>query len=97
MPRCAAIEARSNTRPSTRRRWSTASYAPTGPRPPIPTAREVSPEHALVVRVGYGDGDHVAEGRYAAAYELPRKAKGSRRREDLSPAERLAAIVGGPR
>ena len=60
-----------------------------------PYGREVSAEHALVVRVGYGDGDHVAEGRYAAAYELPRKAKGSRRREDLSPAERLAAIVGG--
>ena len=32
-----------------------------------PWAREVSPEHALVVRVGYGDGDQVAEGRYAAA------------------------------
>ena len=60
-----------------------------------PYAREVSPEHALVVRVGYGDGDHVAEGRYAAAYELPRKPAGSRRREDLSPAERLAALMGG--
>jgi hypothetical protein len=60
-----------------------------------PYGREVSPEHALVVRVGYGDGDHVADGRYAAAYELPRKVSGPRRREDLSPAERLAAIVGG--
>jgi hypothetical protein len=46
------------------------------------------------VRVGYGDGDHVAEGRYQAAYELPRK-PAPRRREDLSPAQRLAAIVGG--
>jgi hypothetical protein len=60
-----------------------------------PYGREVSPEHALVVRVGYGDGDRVAEGRYAAAYELPRKPASSRKREDLSPAERLAAIVGG--
>jgi hypothetical protein len=60
-----------------------------------PWARDVSPEHALVVRVGYGDGDQVAEGRYAAAYELPRKRPPSRRREDLAPAERLAAIVGG--
>jgi hypothetical protein len=60
-----------------------------------PYAREVSPEHALVVRVGYGDGDQVAEGQYAAAYELPRKAGVSRRREDLSPAERLAALMGG--
>jgi hypothetical protein len=60
-----------------------------------PWGRDVSAEHALVVRVGYGDGDQVAEGRYAAAYELPRKPRGSRKREDLAPAERLAAIVGG--
>ena len=60
-----------------------------------PYAREISPEHALVVRVGYGDGDQVAEGQYAAAYELPRKPAVSRRREDLSPAERLAALMGG--
>jgi hypothetical protein len=60
-----------------------------------PYAREISAEHALAVRIGYGDGDRVAEGRYAAAYELPRAQRRSRRREDLSPAERLAAIVGG--
>ncbi|MGZ4201659.1 MAG: hypothetical protein ACXVRH_06350 [Thermoleophilaceae bacterium] len=60
-----------------------------------PYGREISAEHALAVRVGYGDGDHVAEGRYAAAYELPRGQRPSRRREDLSPAERRAAIVGG--
>jgi hypothetical protein len=60
-----------------------------------PWGRDVSAEHALVVRVGYGDGDQVAEGRYEAAYELPRKPRGSRKREDLAPAERLAAIVGG--
>ena len=60
-----------------------------------PWGRDVSVEHALVVRVGYGDGDQVAEGRYASAYELPRKPQGSRKREDLAPAERLAAIVGG--
>jgi hypothetical protein len=57
--------------------------------------REISAEHAIAVRVGYGDGDLVAEGRYSAAYELPRGQRPSRRREDLSPAERLAAIVGG--
>ena len=37
----------------------------------------------------------VAEGRYASAYELPRKPRGSRKRDDLAPAERLAAIVAG--
>jgi hypothetical protein len=60
-----------------------------------PWGRDVSPEHALVVRVGYGDGDQVAEGRYASAYELPRKLRGSRKRDDLAPAERLAALIGG--
>jgi hypothetical protein len=60
-----------------------------------PWSRDVSPEHALVVRVGYGDGDQVAEGRYSAAYEMPRKPRSSRKREDLAPAERLAAIVAG--
>lgn len=60
-----------------------------------PWARDVSPEHALVVRVGFGDGDRVAEGRYSAAYELPRQPRSSRKREDLAPAERLAAIVAG--
>ena len=60
-----------------------------------PWGRDVSPEHALVVRVGYGDGDLVAEGRYSAAYELPRKPRSSRKRDDLAPAERLAAIVAG--
>jgi hypothetical protein len=57
--------------------------------------RDVSPEHALVVRVGYGDGDQVAEGRFSTAYELPRKPRSSRKRDDLAPAERLAAIVAG--
>ncbi|HEX6459697.1 MAG TPA: hypothetical protein VF032_12320 [Thermoleophilaceae bacterium] len=60
-----------------------------------PWGRDVSAEHALVVRVGYGDGDRVADGRYAAAYELPRARRSSRKREDLAPAERLAAIIGG--
>jgi hypothetical protein len=60
-----------------------------------PWGRDISPEHALVVRVGYGDGDQLAEGRYSAAYELPRKPRASRKREDLAPAERLAAIVAG--
>ena len=60
-----------------------------------PWVRDVSPEHALVVRVGYGEGDQVAEGRYSAAYELPRKPHSSRKRDDLAPAERLAAIVAG--
>ncbi len=60
-----------------------------------PWAPDLSPEHALVVRVGFGDGDQVADGRYGAAYELPHERRGPRRRADLSPDERLAAILGG--
>jgi hypothetical protein len=66
-----------------------------------PYVREVHPNGALIVRVGYGSGEQVADGRFAAAYELPRRAAGSvrrraaRRREALAPQERLAAILGG--
>jgi hypothetical protein len=66
-----------------------------------PYARDVSAGGALVVRVGYGAGDQVADGRFAAAVELPRGAatpgarRAARRRSDLMPQERLAAILGG--
>jgi hypothetical protein len=64
-----------------------------------PWAVESSPAHALVVRVGYGSGDEVAEGRYHDALELPRTgadalARG-RRGVALGPGERLAAILSG--
>jgi hypothetical protein len=59
-----------------------------------PYVSEVSRERALVVRIGYGSGDEVADGRYGAAIELPR---GSRRvkRSMEAPEERFAALVGG--
>ena len=58
-------------------------------------ARDVRPEHALVVRLGYGEGEQVAEGRYARAVELPREPPKKKRGEALAPQERLAAILGG--
>ena len=33
---------------------------------------ELSFDRALVARVGYGSGDSLADGRFAAALELPR-------------------------
>jgi hypothetical protein len=60
-----------------------------------PYARDVAAEHSLVVRVGYGAGEQVADGRYAQAFELPRGARRQRRRELLQPQERLAAVLGG--
>jgi hypothetical protein len=62
-----------------------------------PYAREVAREQALVVRVGYGDGERVAEGRWDRAHELPAApARGGRGRSAaLRPQERLAAILAG--
>ena len=51
------------------------------------------------MRVGYGDGEHVAEGRWDGARELApadRGARGARGRSAaLRPQERLAALLGG--
>jgi hypothetical protein len=61
-----------------------------------PHVRDVAAQGATVVRVGFGSGDQVADGRYAEAYELPPAASGSRvrrRAESLAPDERLAGIL----
>ena len=60
-----------------------------------PHAREVSPAQALVVRIGYGAGEEVADGRFTAAIELPKGPPPARRTELLAPQERLAAVLGG--
>jgi hypothetical protein len=63
------------------------------------SAVEVSALHALVVRVGYGVGDLVAEGRFDDALELPRTEVDAlsrgRRGDTIGPGERLAAILSG--
>jgi hypothetical protein len=55
----------------------------------------VSRERALVVRVGIGAGEQVADGRWTQALTLPpprvRRARGAA----LRPQERLAALLGG--
>ena len=61
-----------------------------------PFARDVSQQQALVVRVGYGAGEDVADGRYAAALELPApRGARARRSTALRPQERLAALLSG--
>jgi hypothetical protein len=65
-----------------------------------PYLREVLREQALAVRVGYGDGERVAEGRWDRAIELPPVAtgrgRGARARSAaLRPQERLAALLAG--
>jgi hypothetical protein len=65
-----------------------------------PSVQILTPQRAFAVRLGYGSGDEVAAGDYAAAREVDTQAAGasSRRRqraEELRPQERLAAVLGG--
>lgn len=57
-------------------------------------AADVSAAHALAVRIGYGDGEQLADGRFAEALEVPPSSR-PRRGEALRPAERLAAVLSG--
>lgn len=59
-----------------------------------PYARDVAHEGALAVRVGFGSGDAVAEGRFADAWELPPDTAKVKRSME-SPDERFAALLGG--
>jgi hypothetical protein len=63
---------------------------------------EVSPEQALVIRAGWGEGEQVADGVWAHAIELPWRGRGGVRRKRigdraaaLRPQERLAVLLGG--
>lgn len=60
-----------------------------------PYAADVSADHALVARIGYGSGQAVAEGRFIEAIELPRARQGRRRRSMEARDERFAALLGG--
>jgi hypothetical protein len=60
-----------------------------------PYVAEVSAERALVVRVGYGSGEEVAEGRFGEAVELPRHGRRRARRSMEAPEERFAMLLSG--
>ena len=47
------------------------------------------------MRVGYGEGDQVADGRWVKALELPVADARTRRDAALRPQERLGALLGG--
>jgi hypothetical protein len=59
-----------------------------------PYAHEIARWHANVVRIGYGSGEKVADGRFDAAYVVPEPAARGRA-DGLAPQERLAAILSG--
>jgi hypothetical protein len=56
--------------------------------------REVDVDQALVVRIGYGEGEQVAGGRWLRATEAPLPGPRRRREAALRPQERLAALLG---
>jgi hypothetical protein len=60
-----------------------------------PYAGELSADRALVVRVGHGSGDELADGRFGEALELPRFVRDRPRRSMEAPEERFAALLGG--
>jgi hypothetical protein len=69
-----------------------------------PYLNELSPEQALVIRVGWGEGEQVADGRWLVAREVPAPAPGRGRRGRwpgrrsaygaLRSGERLAHLLG---
>lgn len=63
-----------------------------------PNTQVLTPQRAAIVRLGYGSGEEVAAGDFAAAHEVDAQGGSSRRRqraEELRPQERLAAVLGG--
>jgi hypothetical protein len=60
-----------------------------------PTIPDVGADAALTVRVGYGEGDALADGRYTEAIELPSSERRHRRGEALRPTERVAGVLAG--
>ena len=59
-----------------------------------PYVAEVGTGQAIAVRIGYGSGEQVADGRWEAASELPPGDERPRRLA-LSPQERLGALLSG--
>jgi hypothetical protein len=60
-----------------------------------PSLGEVSAAGAVAPRLGYGEGEQVADGRWSDARELLAAEPRRRRAEALQPAERVAAVLGG--
>jgi hypothetical protein len=59
-----------------------------------PQIPDIGAAGALAVRVGYGSGDDLVEGRYSEAVDVPRSER-RRRAELLRPQERVAEVLGG--
>jgi hypothetical protein len=61
-----------------------------------PSINDLAREQALVCRLGYGDGEQVADGRWTRATQIPLDPRRRQRRiAALRPQERIAAMLGG--
>ncbi len=60
-----------------------------------PGIPDVVAEAALAIRIGFGDGDALADGRYSSAVEVPASDRRRRRVEALRPTERVAGVLAG--
>ena len=58
-----------------------------------PLVQDVGATRALAIRIGFGDGDEISEGRWREARELARPRPG--RLDDVDPQERVAAVLSG--
>lgn len=58
-----------------------------------PLVQDVGATRAVAIRVGYGDGEELAEGRWTEARELPPPRRG--RLDDIDPQTRVAAVLSG--
>ena len=62
-----------------------------------PYAADIGRSRARRVRIGYGSGDELVEGRARETQELPEKGRRRSRRRMLAPEEQVALILGGRR
>lgn len=58
-----------------------------------PMIQDVGATQALAIRIGYGTGNEIAEGRWSEARQLAPPPRS--RREEIDPQERVAAVLGG--
>ena len=58
-----------------------------------PLIGDVGATRALVVRVGYGEGEALADGRWTEALDVPAPVRG--RLEDVDPMSRVASVLAG--
>jgi hypothetical protein len=58
-----------------------------------PLVPDVAATRALAIRIGYGSGEELAEGRWTAARELAPPKRG--RYEEVEPQTRVAAVLAG--